>query len=554
MLLASQVVLEGAGAMFDGVLKHRSGRIIALCRIALAVTFLFAIWADRSQPAHAVALTYALLTVYLAIATAIAALTWNNWWLDAKLAAPAHILDIAAFTALVFATDGYTSPFFVFFVFLILSAAIRWGWRETALTAGAVIVLYLVAGLLAGHPEGRSFELQRFIVRSGHLFILSAIVIWFGVNKGFSGFTFDADNVLPNPRPGDPPLQSAVEGAMELTGATSALLLWRSSDADEPVAIGFGEKGVSNAAVSQMSARPKHSHPFLFDARRNRALWRGAGGRMRPFPANEAIGITEAREFGIEQGLAVPIKTEAGEGKILLGGISGLCTDHIEFGNYVRSAVAAHIQRHAFISAVEEGAAARARLSLARDLHDSTVQFLAGATFRIEAISRALRAGERPARELKELKQLLLQEQQELRSAIGALRNEKIALPALAGDLKILCGRLARQWDIRCNFSAEVPDVMAPMRLHLDMHQLIREAVANAVRHAQAKSIRVQLTAEDSDLRLDIDNDGSGSKRLKEDRPWSLRERVDEARGTLMLATRGSGTNLSITLPLKGRA
>ena len=89
------------------------------------------------------------------------------------------------------------------------------------------------------------------------------------------------------------------------------------------------------------------------------------------------------------------------------------------------------------------------------------------------------------------------------------------------------------------------------MRLHLDTHQLIREAVANAVRHARAKAITVQLSAENGDLRLDIGNDGSGNARLKQGSPWSLRERVDEANGTLMLASRESGTNVSITLPLK---
>jgi signal transduction histidine kinase len=107
------------------------------------------------------------------------------------------------------------------------------------------------------------------------------------------------------------------------------------------------------------------------------------------------------------------------------------------------------------------------------------------------------------------------------------------------------------QWDIQCLFSAEVPETTAPMRLHLDTHQLIREAVANAVRHGRAKHISVQLTAEDSDLRLDISNDGRGSERLKDGTPWSLRERVDEANGTLMLATRDTGTDVSITLPLK---
>jgi signal transduction histidine kinase len=536
--------------MFDDVLKHRSGRVIALARAVLATTFLFAIWIDPSQPAQAAAATYAVLAAYVLAAAAIAMLTWNNWWLDARLAAPMQIIDIVVFTLLVATTDGYTSPFFVFFVFLILSAAIRWGWRETALTAASVSVLYFAAGLVANDVPGANFELQRFIIRSGNLVILSVILIWFGVNHGFSGLRSLKDDLLRDVSPGESALETAIQGAASVTGAGRALLLWRGHASRHWLAIAWTGSQFSTAAVGPSSIAFAPG-PFLFDLKHNRALCRGASRRMRFLTPDSLLDPELARAHSIDEGLGVPLRTGAGEGLLLLGSIDGLCTDHVEFGDTLASALAAHIQRHALLSAVEDGAIARARLSLARDLHDSIVQFLAGATFRIEAITRGLRAGEKPERELKDLKQLLLHEQQELRSAIGALRSDTIALPKLAGDLRALCDRLAMQWDIHCRFSAEVPEASAPMRLHLDTHQLIREAVANAVRHARAKSITVQLTADDGDLRLDISNDGSGSERLKEGTPWSLRERVDEANGTLMLASREAGTDLSITLPLK---
>jgi signal transduction histidine kinase len=91
------------------------------------------------------------------------------------------------------------------------------------------------------------------------------------------------------------------------------------------------------------------------------------------------------------------------------------------------------------------------------------------------------------------------------------------------------------------------------MRLHLDTHQLVREAVANAVRHAHAKSVQVQLSVEEFDLRLDISNDGGWGGQLRKGSPWSLRERVDEANGTLILATRDTGTSVSITLPIDAK-
>ena len=270
--------------------------------------------------------------------------------------------------------------------------------------------------------------------------------------------------------------------------------------------------------------------------------------------ADQLIDLKLATQFGMDEGLAIPIRTAAGEGLLVLCTIHALCTDHVDFGAALGLSVAAHIQRHALLSAVREGAGARARLSLARDLHDSIVQFLAGATFRVEAIKRSIATGARPERELQDLKELLLQEQQELRSAIGALRSDQISLPRLASDIETLCERLARQWDIDCTFSSDVPRLRVPMRLHLDTHQLVRESVANAVRHAKARNVRVELSADDNDLRLDIGNDGSGNVKLREGSPWSLRERVDEAEGTLMLASRDTGTSVSITLPLKPEA
>ena len=97
----------------------------------LAILFLLAILVDVTQPAQAPAATYALLAAYVAFAAAVVFATWNNWWLDAKLAGPAHAFDIVLFTLLVMLTEGYTSPFFTFFMFLLLSAAIRWGWQAT---------------------------------------------------------------------------------------------------------------------------------------------------------------------------------------------------------------------------------------------------------------------------------------------------------------------------------------------------------------------------------------------------------------------------------------
>ena len=194
-------------------LQHPSGRVIALGRLMLATLFLLAILVDVSQPAQAPAATYALLAGYVAFAAAIVVATWSNWWLDAKLAGPAHAVDIILFTLLVLLTEGYTSPFFTFFMFVLLSAAIRWGWHATALTAILLTLLYLIVGLLIVTVR-RPFELQRFVVRTGHLVILSLILIWFGANQWRARFYLRDEELLARPSLDESPLETGLRAAM----------------------------------------------------------------------------------------------------------------------------------------------------------------------------------------------------------------------------------------------------------------------------------------------------------------------------------------------------
>ena len=537
-------------------LQPPSGRVIALGRLLLATLFVLAIWVDVSQPAQAPAETYALLTSYVVLSTGIAVATWRNWWLDAKLAGPAHAIDILLFTLLVLLTAGYTSPFFTFFVFILLSAAIRWGWRATALTAVLLTLLYLIAGLLVAEFNAQ-FELQRFVVRTGHLVILSLILIWFGANQWRARFSWRDEELLARSSLDESPLETGLRAVMSGVRASAGAFVWREPGRGD--AAGLAIRGGEVAVVEAPGPALAHSvapTPFLYDLRKNRALRRDAERNLADFAPLDAIAPEAASALELREGLAIPIRAVGGEGELFLESIPGLSTDHIDLGEQIAAGIAAHLQRRALLKAAEEGAEARSRLTLARDLHDSVVQFLAGAAFRLEAMKRSQASGRGLEPELNELKQLMMQEQGELRSFITALRSGPlVAFHDLARDLQALADRLSRQWDVRCEFSALAAELMIPTRLHLDALQLMREAVANAVRHAEATSVRIKLAAVSDELRLDFVNDGAvyplHGERLE--LPQSLKERVEQAGGELELA-RGMGvTKVSISLPIGGR-
>jgi signal transduction histidine kinase len=535
-------------------LQLYSGRVIALGRLLLAISFLVAIGVDISQPAQAPTETFALLIAYVVFAATVTVATWSNWWLDAKLAGPAHAVDIGLFTVLVLLTEGYTSPFFVFFVFLLLAAAIRWGWRETALTAILVTILYLVAGLVAA-SSSVGFHLYRFIIRTGQLVSLSLILIWFGIHQWRARIHPAAQELLAEPTIDRSPLETGLAAAMEGLGASRGAFIWLEGGGDwKSVVARDGE--LSFVEIQAKTAESIAPGPFLYDVPRERTLSRDAERNLFARLPDELIGADLAAALELGEGLAVPVRTGTGEGQLFLEGMRSLSTDHIDLGEQLAVELAAHIQRHALLRAAADSAEARSRLALARDLHDSVVQFLAGAAFRLEAMKRSEASGRQLEPELNELKKLMMQEQGELRAFITALRSgSRIPIADLARDLQALTERLSRQWDIDCEFSAEPMDAMVSTDVHLDAHQLVREAVANAVRHAGAKSVRIALAATRDTIRLDMVNDGAAYPRDGEhiELPQSLKERVEQAGGELELSRGMDVTKLSISLPIAGR-
>ena len=195
--------------------KYQSGRVIALGRAMLAVLFLLSIWLDRSQQTSRRRPT-ALLLLYMLSRSSWRSLTWRNWWLDARLADPRALRRHGGVHGDRFLDQRLHQPVLPLLHAAVAFGRIRWGWRETTLTATALVLLYLCAGLLVAGKQ--AFELQRFIVRSGHLLILSAVLIWFGIHQQFTRLFFDVDDLDRRLSRDDDALPQALDVAIEAAG------------------------------------------------------------------------------------------------------------------------------------------------------------------------------------------------------------------------------------------------------------------------------------------------------------------------------------------------
>ena len=202
-----------------------------------------------------------------------------------------------------------------------------------------------------------------------------------------------------------------------------------------------------------------------------------------------------------------------------------------------------------------EAAAADAeeQRSLARDLHDGTLQFLAGAQFRIEDIKRALRQGavDLSVTELDGLQFEFRREQRQLRRFIESLGPDLRHDPP-ASILEIR-SELSRRWGVEIIISPFYADDLIPEHLNRDITYILSEAVSNAVRHGAANRIAVSLSREEGILAMKISDNGFSGAAVagNEERMTSasILARVLRHGGDLHIDHDDGGLSLNIKFP-----
>ena len=553
---AAQLGTPADQSIVTRLFDNRSGRVIAVTRLMLAAAFLLALWIDPNQPARSSAAGYTILAGYLGIAAIFCVIAWRSWWWDFRLAWPAHVVDVLAFLSAVFFTEGvdedFTSPFLAFFAFLMLAATLRWGWRMTVATAVASTLLYLFVGLAM---ESAAIELDtlRFGRRVVYMIVLSMILIWLGHQRRFQR----VDRFVEPPGAGDerlPPLQDALRYAMTQTDAQRGAIAW--ADDEEPQielrVIGLGCLAGRLPPDTLPTETPFAASARLFDTRRNRILRSAPDGGF--LTVSGEIDDALAAYCGISEGLALPFDAVTGRGVVLLTDIAGASADHVAVAREVAREIGAAFDRHSTLSLVREGAVTRMRDAVARDLHDTIAQSLAGAALRLEGLRNWIAAGGDPETEIQSIKTALKGEQTQVRAMIERLRRGESVLPesGVQSTIGPLLRDLASYWGIEATLDTGSGNVIMPGWLAHELRQLVREAVANAVRHGRARHVWVALDETEDALIVTIADNGTGfGETAGARRPRSISERVAQLGGNMDLISDTSGTTLHLSLPLR---
>ena len=180
-------------APFSAEEIRRTERWLATARVFLASSALVAVWLDPGEVKSTWA--YALLFFYIAQGSATILLLRRRQQSTPSFRFLVHGADVVWPAVISLVTSGQNSPFFLFFVFVIAAAALRWGLWETVATAVSSVSLLWLDSLalhfgrigVLNHwlrihhlpmvlVDEADFEPKRLLMRSVYLVVMGFLV------------------------------------------------------------------------------------------------------------------------------------------------------------------------------------------------------------------------------------------------------------------------------------------------------------------------------------------------------------------------------------------
>lgn len=219
----------------------------------------------------------------------------------------------------------------------------------------------------------------------------------------------------------------------------------------------------------------------------------------------------------------------------------------------------AHDQLRVYAERVEDLTLMNERQRMARELHDTLAQGLAGLILQLEAVEAHLMNG-RTARAQEIVQHAMVRARTALadsRRTIDHLRSDEPAIDDFGAALRAEVARFSAATGLACQLDlGDLPRLPESVQDHA--LRAVTESLANVARHARATQVWVRVAHDDDALTLDIRDDGVGfdpaalRSRHGHYGLLGLNERAQLTGGVLDITSApGAGTKVWLRLPFQ---
>jgi two-component system NarL family sensor kinase len=216
--------------------------------------------------------------------------------------------------------------------------------------------------------------------------------------------------------------------------------------------------------------------------------------------------------------------------------------------------LASAIQRIQLAEQATRVALVEERNRLAREVHDTLAQDLAGIALQLEAADALLDSA--PERARARLRQALARTRESLeetRRSVLDMRSGPLERQELPAALAELSRRFAEETGVVVKEQLELDGPRLPARHEQALYRIAQEALTNVRRHAAARVVVIALRREHDTVCLSIADDGRGF--VVDERAgfglMSMQERARLLGGTARISSDpGQGTHVNTCLPL----
>ena len=427
----------------------RTERIIAGARLVLAIAGLGLMAARPDQISQNPSRAYSVVALYLIYSIAIL------WVIDRSLmriewvAVGSQLADTLWFAVILLYTHGENSPFFLYYVYSLITASFRWGFKETLFCNTANVGMYVVVDLLTARSTS---GFQRFWLGPTYLYVLACLIGYLGehqkrIQRQLMSLAEMPRSIISQKR-FSRMLEAAMTAGRKTFLAEQCILVIEDTENHQSLVrrSGAGKKrrsyqlaGLPPSEIDFLCA-PRSNIGYLINPHRWAARVFGLSSVMAYDFDRQRIVSHEFKPdnrlssiFEMQSMLSVPIFL----GNVFRGRLylvnrprEGFSLADLQYLQLIVSQLAPLLENFWLLQQMQRISVLEEKNRIARDLHDGFLQSLASLDLRIAVFRRLLQQmSPEVENELMELQQIVRDEHVQMRSYMKRLKT-----PSFAGE------------------------------------------------------------------------------------------------------------------------